>query len=49
MASGDDKLARTVNGGLINISAPQMRKYRLELAGNNQAPSGSMVCGSAWW
>lgn len=38
LAQGDDKLARTVNGTLIDISAPQMRKYRLEVAGDDQAP-----------
>lgn len=38
LASGDDKLARTVNGTLIDISAPQMRKYRLEIQGDDQAP-----------
>ena len=37
-AKGDDKLARTVNGGLISIAAPQMRKYRLEVAGGDQSP-----------
>lgn len=37
-AKGNDKLARTVNGTLIDISAPQMRKYRLEVSGNDQAP-----------
>jgi len=37
-AQGIDKLARTVNGGLIDISAPQMRKYRLSVAGNDYAP-----------
>lgn len=37
-AQGADKLARTVNGTLIDISAPQMRKYRLEVTGNDQAP-----------
>jgi hypothetical protein len=36
-ARGDDKLARTVNGTLISIAAPQMRKYRLEVAGNDQS------------
>jgi hypothetical protein len=35
---GLDKLARNVNGGLIDISAPQFRKYRLEVRGNDQAP-----------
>jgi hypothetical protein len=38
MASGDDKMARTVNGSLVDLSAPQMRKYRLEVAGEDQAP-----------
>jgi len=37
-ARGDDKLARTVNGGLISLAAPQMRKYRLEVGGDDQAP-----------
>jgi hypothetical protein len=37
-ARGIDKLARTVNGSLIDISAPQMRKYRLEVSGQDQAP-----------
>jgi hypothetical protein len=37
-AEGLDKLARTVNGTLIDISAPQMRKYKLEASGNDQAP-----------
>jgi hypothetical protein len=37
-AKGTDKLARTINGTLIDISAPQMRKYRLEISGNDQAP-----------
>ena len=37
-AEGLDKLARTVNGGLIDISAPQMRKYKLEASGNDNAP-----------
>lgn len=35
--SGGD-LRRTVNGTLIDIGAPQMRKYRLEIAGNDCAP-----------
>jgi hypothetical protein len=37
-AKGDSLLARTVNGTLVDISAPQMRKYRLEVTGNDQAP-----------
>ena len=36
-AKGSDKLRRTVNGTLIDVSAPQMRKYQLEVAGNDQA------------
>ena len=35
---GDDKLARTVNGTLISLAAPQMRKYRLEVSCTDQAP-----------
>jgi hypothetical protein len=38
MASGDGLLARTVNGTLVDLSAPQMRKYRLEIAGEDMAP-----------
>jgi hypothetical protein len=38
LAQGNDKLARTINGTLIDISAPQMRKYKLEVSGNDQAP-----------
>jgi len=38
LAQGDDKLARTVNGTLISLAAPQMRKYRLEVGGDDQAP-----------
>jgi hypothetical protein len=37
-AQGANLLARTVNGTLIDISAPQMRKYQLEVVGNDQAP-----------
>jgi hypothetical protein len=37
-ARGNDKLARTVNGTLVDVSAPQMRKYRIEVSGNDQAP-----------
>jgi hypothetical protein len=37
-ARGNSLLARTVNGTLIDISAPQMRKYRLEVTGSDQAP-----------
>ena len=37
-AKGLDKLARTVNGDLIDISAPQMRKFKLEVSGADQAP-----------
>jgi hypothetical protein len=38
MASGDGLVARTVNGTLVDLSAPQMRKYRLEIAGEDMAP-----------
>jgi hypothetical protein len=38
-AQGDSLLARTVNGTLIDISAPQMRKYKLEVTGNDDAPA----------
>jgi hypothetical protein len=38
LAQGLDKLTRTVNGTLIDISAPQMHKYRLEAQGDDQAP-----------
>jgi len=38
IARGDDRLARTVNGTLIDISAPQMRKYRLEVSITDLAP-----------
>lgn len=38
LAQGSDKLARTVNGTLIDISAPQMRKYQLEANGDDQDP-----------
>jgi hypothetical protein len=37
-ANGASLVARTVNGGLIDISAPQMRKYKLEISGTDQAP-----------
>lgn len=38
LAKGDSQLARTVNGTLISLAAPQMRKYRLEAAGDDQDP-----------
>lgn len=38
LASGSDKLRRTVNGTLIDVSAPQMRKYQLEASGDDQEP-----------
>jgi hypothetical protein len=38
LAAGDDKLARTVNGTLVDISAPQMRKYKLEIQGEDVSP-----------
>lgn len=31
-------LARTVNGSLINMSAPQMKKYKISLTGEDQDP-----------
>jgi hypothetical protein len=37
LARGPDKVARTVNGTLVDISAPQMRKYRLEASGEDMA------------
>jgi hypothetical protein len=37
-AQGHNLLARTVNGTLIDISAPQMHKYQLEVAGNDGEP-----------
>jgi hypothetical protein len=37
-ARGADKLRRTINGALKDISAPQMRKYKLEIAGEDMAP-----------
>jgi hypothetical protein len=36
-ARGGDKLRRTVNGTLIDVSAPQMRKYKLEAQGGDMA------------
>lgn len=38
MAQGADKLRRTVNGTLISVAAPQMRKFRLEASGDDQQP-----------
>ena len=37
-AQGEDKLARTVNGGVVDLSAPQMRKYQLEISANSPSP-----------
>lgn len=37
MAAGHDKLARTVNGTLVDLSAPQMRKYMLDASGEDMA------------
>jgi hypothetical protein len=37
-ARGNSLLARTVNGTLIDISAPQMRKYKLQVTGNDGEP-----------
>jgi hypothetical protein len=38
LAQGSDKVARTVNGTLVDISAPQMRKYKLEISGDDVSP-----------
>jgi len=38
MVTGGDTLRRTVNGTLIDIGAPQMRKYQLEISGEDQEP-----------
>lgn len=38
MAQGIDKLARTINGTLVDISASQFRKYKLEIAGEDVSP-----------
>ena len=35
---GGGILRRTVNGKLVDVSAPQMRKYRSEISCNDQAP-----------
>jgi len=35
---GGDKLRRTINGTLIDLNPPQMRKYVLEISGDDQAP-----------
>lgn len=37
MATGNDKLQRTVNGTLVDVSAHQMRKYSLEASGQDMA------------
>lgn len=38
LAQGADKLRRTVNGTLVSVAAPQMRKYQLEATGDDQEP-----------
>jgi len=38
MAQGSDKLRRTVNGTLVDVSAYQMRKYQLDASGEDQEP-----------
>jgi len=38
VAQGDAILRRTVNGTLVDISAPQFRKYRLDATGEDQQP-----------
>ncbi len=35
---GSSNLRRTVNGTLIDLTPVQMRKYKLEIAGDDQAP-----------
>jgi hypothetical protein len=37
-AGGEDKFPRSINGGVIDLSAPQMRKLRLEISGNSPSP-----------
>jgi hypothetical protein len=37
-AQGDTVVRRTVNGTLVDISAPQFRKYVLEASGEDQQP-----------
>jgi hypothetical protein len=40
LAQGDDKGAYSVNGKYIDLAAPQMRKFRLEITGNDmEAPA----------
>jgi hypothetical protein len=36
--TGSDNLRRTINGTLLNLTPPQMRKYVLEISGDDQAP-----------
>jgi hypothetical protein len=38
MAQGSDRVRRTVNGTLVDVSALQMRKYQLEASGDDQQP-----------
>ena len=38
MAQGDDKGAYSINGKFVDLSAPQFRKLRLEVTGNDQEP-----------
>jgi hypothetical protein len=38
MAQGGGVLRRTVNGTLVDLSAPQFRKYQLEASGDDQQP-----------
>jgi hypothetical protein len=37
-ARGLNKLPRNVNGGVVDISAPQFRKYHLDVYGNDGEP-----------
>jgi hypothetical protein len=37
-AQGEDKFPRAVNGGVVDISAPQMRKFMLDITGSAPSP-----------
>jgi len=36
LAQGADKLRRTINGALVDLTVPQLRKYQLEASGEDQ-------------
>ena len=38
-------LRRTINGTLLNLTAPQLLKYRSQITGNDQQPPG---CDGVW-